>query len=74
MILLWGISFVIGVLVLLLWGWAIVDCVMKETHWGKKLLWLFIIVVVQPIGFLLYALIRRPERMAEGQPEGAESE
>ena len=72
MILLWGISFVVGVIVFLLWGWMVVDCLLKETHWGKKLLWLFIIVVIQPIGFLLYALIRRPERMAENQPDGAE--
>ena len=59
----------IAVLVAIFWIWVLVDCLTKESSEGNdKVAWALFILLVPPIGALLYYFIRRPERLkATGQ-------
>lgn len=74
---LWPFFGLIGVLSiagLVLWIWALVDCVQVPDdsmyQSGNKLVWVLIIVLLNWIGALLYLVIGRP-RGPRPKPEGA---
>ena len=55
-----------GCPLMILWVWALVDCVVNEPSAGnEKIVWVIIIVFTHWIGALLYLLLRRPKRKAE---------
>jgi hypothetical protein len=71
----WPFFLVIGVVSiagLVLWIWALVDCVQVPDdsmyQSGNKLVWVLIIVFLNWIGALLYLVIGRPRRQ---RPSGA---
>jgi hypothetical protein len=56
-------SALVAALSVALWIWMIIDCVTRESDQGNdKLIWILVIVVVGPLGALIYLLVRRPER------------
>lgn len=67
----------LGIAALVLWIWALVDCVQVPDdsmyQSGNKLIWVLIIVFTNWIGALLYFLIGRPKGGGEvtGPPEPA---
>jgi hypothetical protein len=76
-VLLWPLFLVVGLLTiagLVLWIWALVDCVQVPDdsmyQSGNKLIWVLIIVFTNWIGAILYLLIGRPKRV-EGDPAGS---
>ncbi|AQT67201.1 hypothetical protein STSP2_00344 [Anaerohalosphaera lusitana] len=56
----------IGLIALVLWIWALVDCVTKEPSEGNdKIVWVLVIVLTNWLGALIYLLVRRPQRKRE---------
>jgi hypothetical protein len=48
------------------WIWALIDCVTKESDEGNsRLIWVLIIVFTHLIGAIIYFLVRRPQRLKE---------
>jgi hypothetical protein len=69
-LLIWAI---LGLVALVVWIWALVDCVQVPDdsmyQSGNKLIWVLIIVFLSWIGAILYFLIGRPQRGAARRPE-----
>ena len=54
----------LALLSLVLWIWALVDCLTNEPAGSPhKLLWMLVILLGQGLGALVYLLFRRPQRM-----------
>ncbi|MBN2182161.1 MAG: PLDc_N domain-containing protein [Sedimentisphaerales bacterium] len=50
---------------LVLWIWALIDCINNETDEGnERVIWVVVIAAAQLIGALIYLIARRPKRMA----------
>ena len=48
------------------WIWALIDCVTKESDEGNnRLIWVLVIVFTHLIGAIIYFLVRRPQRLKE---------
>jgi hypothetical protein len=48
------------------WIWALIDCATKEPNEERsKVLWIVVILLTHLLGALLYALIRRPDRIRQ---------
>ena len=57
-------ALVIGALVF--WIWILVDCIRNESSEGNdKIIWVLVILLVGPIGGVLYCVVRRPERIRQ---------
>ncbi|MCL0060905.1 PLD nuclease N-terminal domain-containing protein [Dehalococcoidia bacterium] len=51
---------------MILWIWAIVDCVTKEPSEGNhKIIWILVILLANWIGALIYVFVRRPTRIEQ---------
>jgi len=49
------------------WIWALFDCLTKESSSGNnKIVWLLVILFLGIIGAIIYAVVRRPQRLLEG--------
>jgi hypothetical protein len=49
---------------LALWIWCIIEVATKEpADDPNKLLWLLLVILLNPLGPILYLVIRRPERL-----------
>ncbi len=49
-----------------LWLWALVECLTKESHEGNtRIVWVLVILLAPGVGALLYLLVRRPQRWVE---------
>jgi hypothetical protein len=63
-----AIAFV-GVIALggtVVWIWALIDCVTKESDEGNnRLIWVLVIVFTHLVGAIIYFLVRRPQRLKE---------
>lgn len=60
-----GGSILVGIGLMVLWIWALVDCLAKESSQGNdKLVWCLVIILTGWIGALIYILVRRPQRVA----------
>jgi hypothetical protein len=55
--------FIIALVVL--WPWAMIQCLLKEPDSATKLCWIVVILFVPFFGALLYQLVRRPRRIRE---------
>ena len=74
----WGVVFavftVLGLLFLVLWIWALVDCLqvpndsMYQT--GTKLIWVLVIVLGSWIGAIIYLVVGRPSGPGRGTGPG----
>jgi len=53
---LWGI---LGLVILVLDILGIIDCVKKPFETNKKILWILLIILISPIGIILYYLLGR---------------
>jgi len=52
---------------LVLWTTVLVDCLVGESREGKdRRIWATVIILTFLVGAVLYCLIRRPRRLAEG--------
>jgi hypothetical protein len=57
-----GVPIVLGIVIL--WIWALVDCLANEPSTGNdKLVWALVILLASWLGALIYLIVRRPERM-----------
>jgi hypothetical protein len=57
---------VIGIGGTVVWVWALIDCVTKESDEGNnRLIWVLIIVFTHLIGAIIYFVVRRPQRLKE---------
>ena len=55
--------FLIGLALMAVWIWMLVDCATKEASTGNdKIIWILVIIFTQWIGALIYYFVRRPER------------
>jgi len=55
----------IGLGGLVLWIWALIDCINNETDEGnERVIWVVVIAAAQLIGALIYLIVRRPKRIA----------
>jgi hypothetical protein len=62
----WCCGCVVGLGLLVLWIWTIVDCATREPKEGnERLIWILIIVLTGWIGSLIYVFVRRPQRVRE---------
>ena len=63
---------VVGIVGLVLWIWALVDCLQVPDdslyRTGNKLIWVLVIVLAQFIGAIIYLTIGRPERRVRRAP------
>lgn len=58
------ISGAMGLAMLVLWVWMLIDCLTKEPSEGNdKLIWALVILFANGIGALIYYLVRRPARI-----------
>jgi hypothetical protein len=65
-----GVAIGLGVLYLvfiivatILWLWMLIDCITKEPSGdNEKIVWVLVIVLVGPLGALIYLIARRPKR------------
>ncbi len=56
----------LGLAGLVLWIWALVDCLTKEPSEGNdKLIWVLVIVLLNWLGALIYLCVRRPQRVKQ---------
>ena len=61
-----SLFFVVAILAMGFWIWALVDCVQNEPSEGNdKVIWLLIIIFLNGLGALIYCFVRRPERIAQ---------
>ena len=62
----WMWLFIFVLLGPIIWIWALIDCVTKESSTGNtKVVWAIIIVALGFIGGIAYFLVRRPQRIRE---------
>lgn len=55
---------VLAIGVTILWIWALIDCLTKESSQGNdKLIWALVIIFLQLVGAIIYLLVRRPYRI-----------
>ena len=48
---------------IIIWIWALIDCVNNEPSEGNdKIIWVLVIVLAQLIGAIIYLVVRRPQR------------
>ncbi|MFW5746040.1 MAG: PspC domain-containing protein [Nanoarchaeota archaeon] len=60
---LFGISMLVAIALLLVWLWALVDCLRSDKDTTDKLFWVLIIILLNIIGAILYfALKERPQK------------
>ena len=49
---------------IVLWIWALVDCLMNEPAEGNdRIVWVLVIILTHFIGVLIYVIVRRPRRI-----------
>jgi hypothetical protein len=54
----------LGLLSLVFWIWAIIDVATNEpAHEPNKIVWLLVVILLYPLGALIYFIVRRPERI-----------
>lgn len=53
----------VGLALMALWAWILVDCLRHERTGGEKLVWAAVIVLAPAFGALLYLVVRRPYRV-----------
>lgn len=56
------IIFLFLALPIILWLWALIDCVKREFRGNDKLIWVLIIIFLPLIGSILYLAIGRKQR------------
>ncbi len=56
-------STVLGVLVFVVWLWALVDVLRNDFTNNNKLIWLLTVVLIPVVGFTLYILIGRFQKI-----------
>ncbi len=52
---------IIGLVILVLDIWAIIDCVKSPKTGGQKLLWVLLILILPVVGLILYFLLGRKQ-------------
>lgn len=68
---LFGIGFfgffaLISLVGFIFWIWALVDCLKNEPSEGNdKIIWLLVIIFLNWFGALIYAIVRRQERIRQ---------
>jgi hypothetical protein len=63
MLLIQGGACIVSILSLVVWIWALVDCLTKEPSEGNdKVVWALVIVLTGCIGALIYFIVRVPQR------------
>ena len=61
-----AIGGVVGIAVVGLWVWTLIDCVRNEPDTGNtRVLWLVIVLLTFVVGAALYLVIRRPVRLVK---------
>ena len=56
----------LGIAGTIFWIWALIDCATKEPNEeSSKVVWIVVILLTHLLGALLYALIRRPDRIRQ---------
>jgi hypothetical protein len=67
-----GAFMAVGIVGLVIWIWALVDCLQVPDdsmyRTGTKLIWVLVIVLAQFIGAIVYFAIGRPSRDARTRP------
>jgi len=60
----------IGLGLIALWVWMIVDCATKEEEGTDKIVWILVVVLAHWIGALIYLFARKlpRDRASSGQP------
>lgn len=53
----------IGLVSLILWLWALIDCVQSEFQGENKVIWILIILLVPTLGAILYLVIGRSQKI-----------
>jgi ABC-type molybdate transport system permease subunit len=56
-------STVLGIVLFILWVWALVDVLKSEFKSNNKIIWLLTVILVPVIGFVLYFLIGRFQKI-----------
>lgn len=56
----------VGLAMLAVWVWVLVDCATKEPSEGNdKIVWILVIVLTGILGAIIYVFARRPKRIAD---------
>ena len=68
-----GIFF--GISLLIVWIWALIDCISSDKSTDEKLLWILLIVIFNLIGIILYAILGKKDKnyLQEIQPKNSNS-
>lgn len=48
---------------IILWVWALVDCLKSEFQGSNKLIWIIVIIFLPVLGPILYFLVGRSQRL-----------
>lgn len=56
--------FLSAIVALAFWLWALVDCLQRAPANGNdKIVWVLVVILLKPLGAILYAVIQRPKWM-----------
>ncbi|MEM1973528.1 MAG: PLD nuclease N-terminal domain-containing protein [Thermoplasmata archaeon] len=58
-----GLTFLIPIVVLIFWIWALVDIIRSEFPGSNKVIWILVVIFVPLIGMILYFLIGRKQKL-----------
>lgn len=56
-------AFLIGIIVFILWVWAIIDIVKSKFPGNNQIVWLLVVILLPALGTLLYVFIGRDQRV-----------
>ena len=56
---------IFGIFVLVVWIWALIDCLNSEKNTSDKLLWILLIVLFNIIGAILYFILGRSKEVKQ---------
>jgi hypothetical protein len=55
------VFWLIGAALTIFWIWMLIDCLTRAFPSNEKLIWMLVIVLLGPLGAILYFLIARPK-------------
>ncbi len=54
---------ILGILAFILWLWALIDILKNEFRGNNKIIWIIVVILLPVVGFILYYLIGREQRI-----------
>ena len=66
-------STIVGIIITVLWLWALVDVLKSDFKNNNKLIWLLTVILVPVAGFVLYFVLGRCQKTPVEAEAGAET-